>query len=238
MEYSKNPESVISFYTKIVLQQTKNTGQFATLYPVMKNYVQDILFGEKVDLNDGQILKQLSEPETQQVVYDVFSDAINKLTLVEKKVNGKEQCLKASQANGFEWSGEIYDGEKQVFNLVACDSNYEARFAEFLDRADDVIAYVKNNRYVYFKVEYLSYRGGMRYYYPDFIVRTKEGMFVVETKGLEDLEVIKKDERIKQWCENASMITGNKWRYLKVLEGDFRRYQFADFENIINFLEE
>ena len=236
MEYPKNPESVISFYTKIVLQQTKNTGQFAMLYPIMRDYIQDVLFGEKVDLRDNQILKQLSEPEVQQAVYDVFSNAINKLTLVEQSVESGGGYLKASQANGFEWSGETYDGEKQIFNLVACDSGYEARFAHFLDKADDVIAYVKNNHYVHFQVEYLSYKGGMRYYYPDFVVRTRNGMFVVETKGLEDLEVARKDERIKQWCKDASRVTGQPWRYLKVLEDDFKKYQFKDFEEIANFL--
>ncbi|OHA06811.1 MAG: hypothetical protein A3B34_02575 [Candidatus Sungbacteria bacterium RIFCSPLOWO2_01_FULL_54_21] len=236
MEYPKNPESVISFYTKIVLQQTKNTGQFATLYPVMRDYIQDTLFGEKVDLGDQQILKQLSEPDAQQAVYEVFSDAINNLTLVEQSVESGGEYLKASQANGFEWSGETYDGEKQIFNLVACDSNYEARFAQFLDRADDVIAYAKNNRYVHFQVEYLSYKGGMRYYYPDFVVRTKDGMFVVETKGLEDLEVARKDERIKEWCKDASRITGQRWQYLKVLEDDFKRYSFNEFKDVANFL--
>ncbi|TSC79990.1 MAG: type III restriction enzyme [Parcubacteria group bacterium Gr01-1014_29] len=236
MEYPKNPESVISFYTKIVLQQTKNTGQFATLYPLMRDYIQDVLFDEKVDLGDKQILKQLSEPETQQTVYDVFSDAINKLTLVEQSVESGGEYLKVSQANGFEWSGDVYDGEKQVFNLVACDNNYEVRFADFLEKSDDVIAYAKNNRYVHFQVEYLSYKGGMRYYYPDFLVKTRGGMFVVETKGLEDLEVARKDERMKWWCKDASKLTGQNWRYLKVLEDDFKKYQFKDFENIVSFL--
>lgn len=76
----------------------------------------------------------------------------------------------------------------------------------------------------------------MRYYYPDFVVRTKDGMFVVETKGLEDLEVARKDERMKQWCKDASKLTGQNWQYLKVLEDDFKKYQFRDFENIANFL--
>lgn len=234
MEYPKNPESVISFYTKIVLQQTKNTGQFANLYPTMRDYIQDVAFGERVDLGDNQVLKQLSEPETQQAVYEVFSDAINKLTLVGQSVESGGGYIKASDANGFEWSGETYDGEKQIFNLVACDRNYEVRFAQFLDRAEDVMAYTKNNRYVHFQVEYLSFKGGMRYYYPDFIVRAKGGMFVVETKGLQDVEVARKDERMEQWCKDASQITGQQWQYLKVLEDDFNRYQFRDFESVIH----
>ena len=231
-----NPERVISFYTRIVLQQTKNTGQFAVLYPVMRDYIKNVLFGEKVELEDKQILKQLSEPNTQQTVYEVFRDAVNELTLVEQGVAKEKEVIKASQANPFEWSCETYDGEKHVFNLVACESNLEARFAEFLDRADDVLAYVKNNRYVHFQVEYISQKGGMRYYYPDFVVRTKDGMFVVETKGLEDLEVAKKDARIKQWCKDASKLTSQKWQYFKILERDFNQYRFNSFENIVNFI--
>lgn len=237
MEYLENPESVISFYTKIVLQQTKNTGQFSVLYPVMRDYIQDVLFGEKVDLNNKQTIKQLSEPETQQTVFEVFSDAINELTLVGQNVEGSGNFLKASRANGFEWSGETYNGEKQVFNLVACDSNYEARFTEFLDKANDVISYVKNNRYVHFQVEYVSYKGGMRYYYPDFIIRTTIGTFVIETKGLEDLEVAKKDARMEQWCKDASKITEQTWRYFKIMEDDFNRYQFSDFKSLVSFLK-
>ena len=236
MEYPKNPEQVISFYTKIVLQQTRNTGQFSTLYPVMRDYVQNVLFGEQVDLSDKEVLKQLSEPNTQQAVYEVFSKAINDLTLVEQSVEGSGESLRASQANGFEWSGETYGGEKQIFNLVACESNFEARFAAFLDGADDVAAYVKNNRYVHFQTEYLSHKGGMRYYFPDFIVRAKDAMFVVETKGLEDLEVARKDERMKQWCKDASRASGQSWQYLKVLEDDFKRYQFKSFEDIVTFI--
>ena len=76
----------------------------------------------------------------------------------------------------------------------------------------------------------------MRYYFPDFIVRAKDAMFVVETKGLEDLEVARKDERMKQWCKDASRASGQSWQYLKVLEDDFKRYQFKSFEDIVTFI--
>jgi len=46
----------------------------------------------------------------------------------------------------------------------------------------------------------------------------------------------RKDERIKRWCKDTSKLTGQNWQYLKVLEDDFKKYQFADFENIVNFL--
>lgn len=62
-----------------------------------------------------------------------------------------------------------------------CGINLELEFAKFLDNADDVIA---------FSIEYLNTKGALRLYIPD----------LAETKGLEDIEVERKDYRVIQWC--------------------------------------
>ncbi len=236
LERPKNPESVMTFFTKVIVSQTKATGQFATVYPLVENYTKEVLFGEKVDLNDKDILKQLSEAEPQKILYHVFSDAINKATLVEQNAKGTDETIQVSQSNGYEWSKETYEGKRQVFNLVACDSHYEADFAEFLDSCSDVLAYVKNERATNFHIEYLSHKGNMRYYYPDFVVKTAEGMYIVETKGREDLEVAQKDARTTKWCEDATRINKTKWRYMKVLQDDFYKYQYSTFKDLIKAL--
>ena len=41
-------------------------------------------------------------------------------------------------------------------------------------------------------------------------------MYVVETKGLETLEVPLKDQRVLKWCGDATELTGQEWRYVKV----------------------
>lgn len=237
LERPKNPESVVTFFTKVVVSQTKATGQFATIYPLVEGYIKTVLFGEMVDLNDKDILKQLSEAEPQKVLYQVFSDAINKATLTEQEARGSGEVIRVSQSNGYEWSKETFEGEKQVFNLVACDSHYEADFADFLDRCDDVASYVKNERATNFYIEYLNHKGNMRYYFPDFVVKTKEGMFIVETKGREDLEVAQKDARTNKWCQDASKISGIKWHYLKVPQDDFYKYQYATFNDLISAIK-
>lgn len=85
-------------------------------------------------------------------------------------------------------------------------------------------------------IEYLSHKGNMRYYFPDFVVKTKDGMFIVETKGREDLEVAQKDARANKWCEDASKISGIKWHYLKVPQEDFYKYQYAAFNELVSAL--
>ncbi len=64
---------------------------------------------------------------------------------------------------------------------------------------------------------YISAAGGLRKYRPDFLVRSSSGaMLVIETKGLETVEVAQKDRRIEQWCRDAAALSGQAWRYLKV----------------------
>ncbi len=45
--------------------------------------------------------------------------------------------------------------------------------------------------------------------------------WIIETKGREDVEVKQKDIAAVHWCETASTLTGNSWRYLKILQKEF-----------------
>lgn len=52
---------------------------------------------------------------------------------------------------------------------------------------------------------YINHEGGMGNYYPDFVVKLKNGeFFVVETKGAENLDDPRKIERLKIRCEDAT----------------------------------
>jgi type III restriction enzyme len=141
--------------------------------------------------------------------------------------------IKLSGTNAFPWTKETYPAHKTIFNLVACDSHYEAEFAAFLDGVPGVAAFAKNTEATHFAIEYLSSQGGVRYYYPDFIVRLVSGeMFLVETKGLEDIEVARKDARATKWCQDATALTGLSWHYIKVPENVFRSTTATTFEQL------
>ncbi|MCY4145915.1 MAG: hypothetical protein OXE95_05610 [Chloroflexi bacterium] len=108
------------------------------------------------------------------------------------------------------------------FNKVACDSNFEADFARFLDNANDVARFAKLPLQFGFSIPYSDSRGNLRHYYPDFVVVGESGVFyLLETKGLEDIEVEHKDRSATIWAEQATQLTGQEWRYVKVLQGDF-----------------
>jgi type III restriction enzyme len=76
-------------------------------------------------------------------------------------------------------------------------------------------------------------RANLRYYYPDFVVRAENGqMWVVETKGAETVEVAHKDRLATLWCENATMLTGEESRYLKVPQKEFGKLRPSEFSDL------
>jgi hypothetical protein len=48
-------------------------------------------------------------------------------------------------------------------------------------------------------------------------------MYLIETKGYVGAEVAQKDRAATIWCENATALTGSKWRYRRVNQDEFVR---------------
>ena len=72
-------------------------------------------------------------------------------------------------------------------------------------------------------------------YYPDFIVRTGESeMYIVETKGLEEMDVPLKMGRLRKWCEDMNA-TQKKVRFdfVFVDDEDFERYKPDSFAGLV-----
>ena len=160
---------------------------------------------------------RLNQGDAKTLLFDVFVAAIRELSIVEQEVRPTEEWINVSETEPYPTTRTTIRAEKTVFNLVPCDSSLEERFALWLDTsASDVLAFAKNESAVHFEVPYLSVGGGLRLYRPDFLVRTPQASFVIETKGLETSEVAGKDQRIARWCADVTELTGHDWRYLKV----------------------
>jgi type III restriction enzyme len=73
-------------------------------------------------------------------------------------------------------------------------------------------------------MEYITATGEISHYYPDFIVRDTAGqIYIIETKGLQDLDVVPKWKRLVQWCEDATATSdgGQSYTPLFISEEDF-----------------
>ena len=88
--------------------------------------------------------------------------------------------------------------DRSHINMCVYDSTWEASEAYELDHNPLVDAWVKND-HLGFKVLYV-YRGVVRKYRPDFIVRLKSGKtLVLETKGQPDEQSFSKRRTLEQW---------------------------------------
>ena len=232
----KDAKNVIAYYTDLILKRLKIGGAFAKFYPIVKKYVQSKLFDVEVDINDPRTLYNLSNPKVQEELIRLFVDAFKEMTFTEREPK-RTDVIKLLGTPPFVWSKQVYPADKCIFNYVPCDNNFEIDFAKFLDRAEDVEAFSKIVPKIGFFVEYRDSNGNLRLYYPDFIVKMKTGeKIIVETKGRVDVDVEHKDARIKIWCEDASNLTGEKWKFVRVDQKLFERYKFKNMIKIISVI--
>lgn len=205
-EVQPTPQAVIAYLTTDLMRRLRLVGGAAILFEKMKAYISERLFETSVVLDDMNVLRNLSEVEPRRHVYEVFAEAINELTLVDSGTSELISMIRVSKTRPVVVNNQPFvQCKKTVFNRVVGDSDLELRFAQYLDAAPDVSAFAKNARSLHFSMEFLNTSGQLAYYYPDFIVRVSGGdIYIVETKGLEDLDVAPKWRRLVQWCADAT----------------------------------
>jgi type III restriction enzyme len=55
----------------------------------------------------------------------------------------------------------------------------------------------------------------LKSYFPDFVaVDDAATHWLLEAKGQENIDMIRKDDAALRWCENAFKLTGTTWRYV------------------------
>ncbi len=183
-DFVPNFQSVIGYFAQIIRKELRLVGGHDVLYGKVKEFVTHFLFDKKVDLEDLNTLRNLSELGATKTIIETFKKEINELTVVDKGEAEIKNTIKISQARPFavKEQGFIVP-KKSVFNKIVGDSNFELKFAEFLEECDDIISYAKNYYAVHFKIDYKDTDRSIRDYYPDFFVKVSEKeIYIVETK--------------------------------------------------------
>ena len=239
---------VVSFLTQRILKDLRLFRGYDTLYPKVKNFCESRLFSKTVVLDDEQTIKNLSEVVARRTVEETFKKAINDLTVYETGETEIKDSVNLRKTRPFTINdSEYYQPKKSVFNIISGDSRLELDFSAYLDRCEDVLSFGKNFFAVNFKLEYQNADGNLSYYYPDFLVKltslsNKEEVYVVETKGREDLDVPLKMKRLKQWCIDVNNIPNAKqiWNFLYVPQDDFENYidSLKTFRDLVKICKE
>ena len=225
-------QSVIGYFAQAIMKDLRLVSGYDILYGKVKEFVQNYLFDRVVDLEDLNTLRNLSELEITKTIQETFKRKINELTVLDKGEAEIRDYIKISKCRPFVVKEQGYlIPKKSPFNKIIGDSGFELEFASFLDSCEDIISYVKNYFAVGFRLDYRTKDGDISNYYPDFIVKKSEKeIWVVETKGREDLHDPLKIERLKQWCEDVNKKdSGVKYSWLYVKQEEYEKYKPKGF---------
>ena len=229
-------QGAIGYFARKIKDDLRLVGCHDVLYGKVKEFVINFLFERKVDLEDLNILRNLSELEATNTIIETFKKEINSLTVVDKGEAEIRDYIKVSKSRPFMVKeADFIEPKKSVFNKIVGDSHFELLFASFLEECDDIISYAKNYFSVHFKIDYKNADGNIKDYYPDFVVKASEKeIYIVETKGREDLDDVEKIKRLYQWCDDINS-GQNKKRYtaLYVKQVDYEKYTPRNFRELM-----
>jgi len=172
--------------------------------------------GRKSDLRDVGIYFW------RRQALDVLENAVRGVGVGEIQpvpILGNPEMLDSANLRRFQWTGVVAEGKRCHTNKVPCHTDLEKQFADFLDRATDVVRYFKNERFGFSVTYYESNRP--RQYYPDFIVVVREvdgreKMWLAETKGEIRTNTALKRQAAELWCEKTSATRYGLWKYFFV----------------------
>ena len=235
--FTPNHQSVIGYFARTIMRDLRLVGGFDILFGKVKQFVVEQLFETKVDLEDLNILRNLSEIEATRTILETLKAGINALTVLDTGTTEVRGSIRLCKTRPFLVKEQAFVvPKKSVFNKVVGDSHFELEFAAFLDGCADIISFVKNSQSTAFKIEYQNADGGIANYYPDFIVkRTEAEIWIVETKGREDLDDPLKSERLGQWCADATEHdgAGRSFHPLFVRQEDWEAYKLTSFGQVV-----
>ncbi|MBL7186060.1 MAG: DEAD/DEAH box helicase family protein [Phycisphaerae bacterium] len=233
--------SVIGYFTQVIMKDLRLISGYDVLYGKVKTFIRDELFDKLADLDSLNTLRNLSELQANKTLVETFKKQINDLTVQDKGDAEIRDYIKLRKTRPFVAKEQEYMiPKKSIFNKMIGDSHLELAFAAFLEKCDDIISYAKNYFAVGFKIDYVNANGNISNYYPDFIVRKSETeVFVIETKGLEDLDAPLKMDRLRQWCIDINKAqSAIRYDFIFLDEDSFSKYQPKSFnELVINFRE-
>ena len=219
--------NIIGYFAQMILKDLRLYSSYKVLYPKVQEFIEHKLFGKTVNLNDQNILRNLSETKVTRIILDSFKTMINDLTIEDKGNVEIKDYIKTSNMRPIVVKNKSYlEPNKSIFNKIVGDNDFEFRVSKFLDKCDDIVSFAKNYYALKFKIDYLDKDGNISNYYPDFLVKKDENsFFIIETKGREDINDENKILRLKQWCTDINDIEDSiNYDFIFINQDDFDNY--------------
>jgi len=208
VEFAPTHQNVVGYFARGIMRDLRLVGGQGILFGKIRTFVQKRLFDVSVDLDDPNTLRNLSEIEAARIIRETFKSEIDKLTVVDRGSSRIRETIRLGQVRPYAVKRQDFlAARRSLFNKIVGDAGLELKFAAFLDSCDDIVSFAKNSTQMnpQFSIEYQKFDGSIANYFPDFFVkRTDSVVWIVETKGREDLDDPQKWQRLKIWVADAT----------------------------------
>lgn len=210
------------------------------LVQTMDWYIRTRLFGRAFDPfqdDNWKILLSQNAIVTKHIVKQM-SVAINSIheNVMQEEAEvvqhwfSEVDVLRMRESYSVEVQKCIY--ERQGY--PAAGGGLEKAFIDFLDRDSEVEAFLKisESQHAFAVLFYIRTDGLLASYHPDFMVRTEDKVYIIETKGdnmVDDGNVRQKQLASLEWCKRINALPtdqrmNREWEYLLLPEENFYPY--------------
>ena len=231
-----NAWSAPAYFARMLGRACHISNAHQALALLVEQFIKEVLFERRVDIYSGEVDHRMRDLDVMELIRATFAPLILQKTVRQQKRQRKSHVHPISTWQPYQATSTdkrpALPANKTLFNLVPCDSEFEQAFADFLDTAQDVIAFAKNAGPQKLMIDYLKPDGQRAFYVPDFFVRTASGdHYLVELKGRQDELVPLKARAAVEWCKTASGEDVH-WHYLYVPYHFFQQGAAATIEEL------
>lgn len=209
----------------------------ARIVALMDTYIRTRLFNEPFNPfqgNDWKILLAKNGVVTQHIVKEL-ARAIFKIQMATTTTQAVVRQTAFSTVKVLRMR-ESYSQplQKTIYERVSFPSHgggFEKAFAQFLDTDSGVEAFLKidETQHAFAIIYYIRNDGMLATYHPDFIVKTKNKIYIIETKGndkIYDKNVRLKQQSTLQWLRRVNALPqeermSRQWEYVLLSEDTF-----------------
>jgi type III restriction enzyme len=201
-------------------------------------YIRERLFGETMDPLEDENWRVLLLDDVAHGIAGTFATALTEAT-ANQKVSGAEVTYRQlSEVKSLNVrSSSAIDVQKCIYPKLPIPSRsggLERRFVEWADGDSHIQALCKIHEYRhdFLHRPYLKADGMPARYSPDFLVRTQDQVYIVETKAqsaLSDENVQRKQRAAIAWCEQINALPPEQrderdWHYVILGESSVKEW--------------